>query len=731
MDSVKLYSIISTYGSGDLASQSITLFKKSETLTKIGDAKIRIASACETINDSGAEKSSISASFSAMSGRLSNASIGLRISTSRLAAEDYLFSPAALYNGNKFKAVNQKYPPFLHDEDDISADMQTTITDVPRVNSDLTGTVDLLSGDMATPCIGIFQDSQKHGILIYSKHNSKMGYIGYKFFSDRNNSYIEISYPGVREKAYTMMNSAALCTDKGFNFESGDSAAAECVIYEFECADINQFYKMFFKTRYTMEHRSEFINQLSFSSAFGLLQDKTRLDMWDSANEYLRITPNGEGLYGDWQAGWVGGGINAFALSVDGDKDLSQKADKTFSTIYGKLQNQNGFIYPIMSGGKLYGDDFCHLQRKEILLLRKNADVLSVSAKYILHKGKRGIEVPAAVMSGALKLAGCFVNLFEKYGQIGQFVDMENATILIGKTASASMAVGALALIYEITNDKVYLKTATELATLYIDENLGKGLINGGPGEIAQCPDSESTFALLESLVTLFEVTGEERWLKSAIDCAYQASSWCMTYDFDFPQGSEFYRLDMKTTGSVFANVQNKHSAPAICTLSPVSLFKLYFITKDIAFLRLCKEIAFNNMQYFSRNDRIINSWDGEPLPSGWMCERVNTSDWEGKKGIGGVFKASCWCEISAMLTYVEVPSIYISDDFYFVLDHVSVNKIDSSTYELTNDTDFDSEYKIFVDNLEKESRILGECYLENCYRVKIKSKEKLLWQVH
>ena len=34
------------------------------------------------------------------------------------------------------------------------------------------------------------------------------------------------------------------------------------------------------------------------------------------------------------------------------------------------------------------------------------------------------------------------------------------------------------------------------------------GVTVGGPGEILKCPDSESAFAMLESFIVLYEVTG-------------------------------------------------------------------------------------------------------------------------------------------------------------------------------------------------------------------------------
>ena len=43
-----------------------------------------------------------------------------------------------------------------------------------------------------------------------------------------------------------------------------------------------------------------------------------------------------------------------------------------------------------------------------------------------------------------------------------------------------------------------------------------------------------------------------------------------------------------------------------------------------------------------------------EILPPGFICERVNMSDWESYRCIGGVFNGSCWCETSNLLALAE-----------------------------------------------------------------------------
>jgi hypothetical protein len=129
-----------------------------------------------------------------------------------------------------------------------------------------------------------------------------------------------------------------------------------------------------------------------------------------------------------------------------------------------------------------------------------------------------------------------------------------------------------------------------------------------------------------------------------------------MPYDFPFPGDTEFGRHGIPTTGSVFANAQNKHSAPGICTHSGDCLRRLARLTGDDRYERLLQWIARQITWTVSREEAPIHDPDGCPLPSGWICERVNTSDWD--HNVGGVFYGSTWCEVALMLMAVEVGDV-------------------------------------------------------------------------
>ena len=599
----------------------------------------------------------VSAVFSLTSGHLPNANVSLSINLTDWSGKNYVMFPAAVYNGNRFRVIRKKYPPMLSEEDGWGEDIFPVMNDNPHLNIEGgESKIHLRSGDMASPCVSIRLDEKKQGIQILAPHNSEYGYTGFLLSEseDRKKANLQIEIPAVREKVYRQNRTDIPSDDKGFDFKEGDTVTLKFCIFLFECRDIPELYDVYCATRKCIFEKSSFHNELPFSAAFKTIEEKYNVSQYNSEYDFYKVGAD-DGIYNDWQAGWVGGGMSGFALMSDGNALSQTRSDNTMNTIFTTLQTQRGFIYGTMYKGESLGDVFCK-KSKNTLLVRKNADVLVFAGKQILLSQKRRGNVPETWIEGYKKLAEAIYRLWQNYGQFGQFIDTENETILIGSTCSAGIASGGLALASEILGEKKYLSAAIESGKHYYNEYILKGLTNGGPGEIMQAPDSESAFGLLEAYVMLYEITRDAYWLPIAEDTAKQCASWCMPYDFDFPEESVFGKLKMHTTGSVFANVQNKHSAPGICTLSGASLLKLYRATGNSLYKELLREIAHNITQYLSRKDRPIMAWNNQYMPSGWMCERVNTCDWEGKDKIGGVFYGGCWCEVSAMLTFSEVP---------------------------------------------------------------------------
>ena len=54
--------------------------------------------------------------------------------------DDYILLPACVYCGNRFPVLQKKYPP-IFTPDDAQTDLPITITEVPRLHPDGSGTI--------------------------------------------------------------------------------------------------------------------------------------------------------------------------------------------------------------------------------------------------------------------------------------------------------------------------------------------------------------------------------------------------------------------------------------------------------------------------------------------------------------------------------------------------------------------------------------------------------------
>ncbi|MGN1026208.1 MAG: hypothetical protein ACI4P4_07375, partial [Faecousia sp.] len=425
-----------------------------------------------------------------------------------------------------------------------------------------------------------------------------------------------------------------------------------------------------------------------------------------------------------WQAGWVGGGMNNYPFLLE-DKGLArERALDTFRFIFDRLQRENGWVCGMYAYGVFYGDTFDLSKPSDVLLIRKDADLLYFTLKQYLACR----EELAGYDKKLRSLCDAFVRLYRKYGQIGQFIHTETDTICIGNSACGAIACAALALAWEVFGDKAYLDTAEGLGSLYERDYLQKGIVNGCPGEICQAPDSEGAFGLLEGYVQLYESTGKEKWLRCACQTAELAMTWVMSYDFAFPHETTAAKRGTHTLGTVFANAQNKHSAPGICTLSGNSLLKLYRFTGEEKYLRWLQSIVRALPQFVSLRERPVFTLAGKYLPEGYVNERVQTSDWEGKHTIGEFLYGSNWPEVCVLLSFVEVPGVYadLRTGRVTAFDSVECSVLERQTggamrLRVRNTTAYDTTVTLLADDF---SGPMGHNYFGRMKKVDLKAGE-------
>lgn len=671
--------------------------------------------------------------FDVVEGELDSSNLAIQFKTGSWSESVYVLMPGAVYAGNRFRAVDSNYTSAVSDP---SKGMEPVISNQQRLNIDEgVSRIDLRSGDFTTPGVAYHFPESDKALLILTDQTTNFGDTGISLIEndDRTEALTLFSAPCVRPGKHN-----ALRGDHGCRYSKGDSVEFRLYVRVFDADDINGLFRGFFDSRNAL--RSNYIvrNDIPFSSCWEIQEDKYNRQNWVDEYGYYSVGMR-ESASQDWQSGWVGGMNTVYPLISEGDAQTLSRVLRTFDFLTNDGQTESGFYLGGFYKGK-WGSGECLLQRT-------NADVLYFMLKeYRLLEGKYGLAIPESWRNSTQKLAETFCKLWEREGQFGHRIDVDTGDIVWGNTASAAIVCGGLVLASKYFDDSRFLQVARASAEYYYREYVSRGIINGGPGDHLQCPDSEATAGMLDSFITLYEETGEAHWLKYAMDTAHQLASWTMTYDFIFPTDSTFGKLDMLTTGTVFANIQNKHSAPGICSLSGNALFKLFRATGDVRYLDLIREIAHAIPQYMSREDRpIYDIRPGQRWPvmaPGWINERVNTSDWEVRDdpvneiGVGEVFGGSTWSEVAMMLTYAELPGIYIQSDtkLLSVLDHVEAELVNESSeafaLRIHNPTKFHASVKVMVEtNHDAQANILGPASMYDLPRAEVPAGESIIYR--
>ena len=431
-----------------------------------------------------------------------------------------------------------------------------------------------------------------------------------------------------------------------------------------------------------------------------------------------------ENFLQDWQIGWTGGMISTYPLLFSNNTQTTQNIIANFNWLFPNGISPSGFFWDSgEKGNKWYGGDIRRPQFENLHLIRKSGDGLYYVIKQFDLMKKRNIKIEPEWHNGAETVANAFVKLWGKWGQYGNFVDSRTGDVVVGGSTSGAIVPAALALASEYYNNPVYMTIAKLSAQKLYAEYVSKGITCGGPGDAMQNPDSESAYAMLESFSILYEKTGEKQWLQYANEMALQFATWVMAYDYKYDNNCLFGRMKMKTKGTVFANTQNKHGSPGICTHSGLALMRLYRATGKSHFLELLQEITLAIPQYMSHNTRTIAD-----MPAGWINERVSTTDWF--EGIGEIKAGSTWAETAMLLTTIELPSIYVDIEMAksFTFDNLQAQiiKNNKNTIHLKvyNPTKFASEFNVLLENKEMKSKSWVENRIFALDKFKLKAGE-------
>ncbi|MBI9061895.1 MAG: hypothetical protein JEZ14_07885 [Marinilabiliaceae bacterium] len=643
------------------------------------------------------------------------------------STNNYVLMPGAAYNGNRFPSRRINYSPKLLDPRDIGPDKGIILSDIPKLNEgNGPSFIQQRSGDMTTPSIGFYSQGQQQGFFLLTEQANQYGDYGISIEENRTRSRasISISSPVVRELyKYRIADSRFASDDKAADFSQGDRVTIKFRIYSFPANEIQDLFSCFSEIRKDLPMDREPANVLPYSSAFEVQEDKFNdlnfVPEWGYYSVGMR-----ENMFQDWQIGWTGGMISTYPLLFEGSDSTRQNVIRNFDWLFPNGISPSGFFWCSGEKGNIWhGGDPRKPHTKNWHLIRKSGDGLYYVIKQFLLMEKMGIPVKESWKEGAKTVANAFVNLWNTNHQLGQFVDNVTGEIQVGGSTSGGITPAALSLASNYFNNPEYLTAAREIGGYFHENYIKKGLTCGGPGDALQNFDSESCYALVESYAVLYETTGEKKWLEIGEEIARQFSTWVISYNYEFPENSLYAKKGIHSIGAVNANTQNKHGSPGICTHSGSGLLKLYRATGDKFYIDLLYDIAHNIPQYLVHPLRPI-----EGVPNGFMTERVNTTDW--LEGIGEIMYGSTWAETSLMLTYIEIPGLYVQPDrsFFKAFDNIEVDKVNDTESRLvlkvTNPTETTAKVKILSENESDIKLPLGHNYLLNAHGIHLEPGE-------
>ncbi|MEG2034904.1 MAG: hypothetical protein RR005_01020 [Mucinivorans sp.] len=639
-------------------------------------------------------------------------------------SDNYVMIPSSVYNGNRQRIVNRAYATGLDESDYRRKDLALTSNPIPQLSPEY-GTVSRLEvnvSNTATPAMTFLDRARQSGTILLTDQgilwNNKM--LDNAFIieesPDRSMASFIVSAPGVRERKPEFIGFSK-SPDRGIDVKKGDEIRIQVTEIVFSCKDVPGLLSHFMKYRKTHTQTEPPRDLMPMSEVFARMIRNID-ERYFKNDQFEYYCPENA----DWMSfGWIGGLMNTYPMLTLADEEHLRRVKHTFDFSIPRGQGKSGYFYDVLgSDGKIIYRDAA-LNNPGIGLTRKNGDILYWMVKQFMLLKEQGNTINAEWDSNIRLLADAFVSTWQKYGTLGNYLDIETGEIAVYNTTSGAMAVGGLALASCYYNNPVYLQVACEVAEDYYANFALIGFTSGGCGDILQNADSETAVALMTSLMTLNEVTGKEPYRKQAEDLANLCATWTVSFPYRLPEDTPLAKLGANLTGAVWASTQNKHGAPGFCTQSGDALFKLYRATGEVLYADLLRDVIHAHAEGIQ--------------PNGKITERLTycDADSRGSRGDGG---KTGWNETNGALMALEIPGIYLRTDIerLYVFDHITVDVHKNNSKEmvlaLTNPTTFDAEVSILSENASQSVTPLGCNAFLHWKKVKIKAGKTIKYTV-
>ncbi len=662
--------------------------------------------------------------FKITQGELRSGGVAVAFDFAGWNRNNYVLIPALVYNGNRYNVETNGYMAPYPEHYFYNKNVPLLISNSPRLSlkENTPGKIEALTGHAATPAMCFFSPAKKRGFILLTEQESRLDDFG--MFIEENAAQNAISFvvsaPCVREQE-TSFGEFRKSTDKGVEWKAGDDLNMKFRIYNFSAKDIPDLLDKFMNVRKSLVGPNHPRNLTPFSYIAEITAKRVNEYRWrEHPTESFYRNENSDGF----QPGWVGGLMSTYPMLALNDNLSRDRVVQTYDFAVKKLVSKSGYFYGIYRDGKLLSD---RENIPDATLVRKNSDILFWMIKHFELFKQQGYEnkINPEWEKAAKGLADAFVKTWEKYGEFGNYVNVNTGDIIIFNSTSGAIAPAGLVLAGRYFKDPKYLEVAKQSAKMMYERDIVKqGMTSAHSGDIMQDPDADSAYGFVESLMALYYVTSDKQWLTMAETAANLGATWTLSYDYDFPETSTIGKLKGNMAGAVWASVQNKHAAPGICTSSGDYLFKLYRATGERLYADLIRDINHAHAEVMETPGRTTTG-----AGPGTSMERIQTSDADGKGLRGFIYNTSNgWTEGNGMLMALEIPGIYIQTDKdeLYVFDHVDVKTIkrDKSgvTLEITNPTRFDAKVAIFAETSAQAKKPVGYEGFMNWRKVEVKS---------
>lgn len=638
---------------------------------------------------------------------MSQSGVAIAMDRAPWSSDNYVMIPASVYNGNRQRIVNRGYATGLDPADYRNPELALTSNPIPQLSPDFgaPSMVEVSVCNAATPAIILHDRATRTGHIFLTDQGIVSGdsIIDYSLIieetPDRSMASIVIGAPGVRERKAQFIGFTD-SPDRGMDFMPGDTMSVTLTHLSFPAPEgVTSTLARFMENRKSVARGRAPRNLMPMSKVLEIMD--SNID-----GRYL-IASDSVAFYrpeeADWMAyGWIGGLINTYPMLALGDAEHRGRVASTFDFALPRAKGASGYYYDVLlPDGTVLNRDAAAIV-PGIGLTRRNGDVLYWMVKQLdlIKDQGHGHDIKSSWEDAVRNLADAFVNTWNKRGTWGNYLDVESGDVAVYRTTGGASAIAGLALASRYFNNPVYLDVAQCAARKYYDEFATVGFTSGGCGDILQNSDSETAIALCTSLVTLYEITGDNQFLKQATDLANLCATWTVSWDYILPPSTPLARLGANLTGAVWASTQNKHGAPGFCTLSGDALFKIYRATGNPLYAELLRDIIHAHAEGIQPNGRI-----SERLT---YCD----ADHRGSRADGWL---TGWNETNGALMAIEIPGIYLRTDTgnLYTFDHVeaTVSRHNDKFTELKihNPTDYPAQVVILAEDAEAAARPLGD----------------------